>query len=169
MKKVNKSEGFTLVEVLVAMTIISIIALAFFRVLNNTIRMNEKTDKDIQIMDIAQSKMENMLADIREGTKNKTDIEVKINNEVVKLDDLFKGNNTIYPEKNDSSYKTEEYIYKDGNSKYLVDLKIQKEKVGNSKVLDDCYLYNINYTVSEKNKIFSNREVSLSSSILSLK
>lgn len=157
MNKEKKLKGFTLIEVIIAMAIISIIAVAFFQILNNTIKMNEKTEKDIQMMDVAQIKMENILSDIREGSKKDGSIFVSINNSSMELNGLFSTGTKYISE--------EEYTYKDGMSKYNVKLEIYREKLGTGKILKDSYLYHIKYTVNEKNKLFSNREVNLETSI----
>lgn len=64
-KKSNK--GFTLIEILIAMSIISLIAMAFFTFLNTSIRFNSKNEKDIKALNIAQSEVENLREQIKSG------------------------------------------------------------------------------------------------------
>lgn len=161
MKKKLKSKGFTLIEVLVAMSIISIIVIFFYNALNNTIKMNKKAENDIQMMDIAQSKMENMLSNIRESSDDSEEIEVEINGSIVRLNSLF-NNNSIY------TTQFEE-VYENKVSNYIVDLKIERKLINSGTILSNSYLYNINFSVKEKYKKFSNGQVSMSTSIFSLR
>lgn len=59
--------GFTLIEVLISLSILSIIGAAFFSIANNAIRINSKNDKDIQEMNIVQSVIEDIRDDIKSG------------------------------------------------------------------------------------------------------
>jgi prepilin-type N-terminal cleavage/methylation domain-containing protein len=63
----NSNKGFTLIEILVAMSIVMLIAMAFFSINNMSIKLNSKNEKDIQSMNIAQSIMEDIRQDIKEG------------------------------------------------------------------------------------------------------
>lgn len=59
--------GFTLIEVLISLSILSIIGAAFFSIANNAIRINSKNDKNIQEMNIVQSVIEDIRNDIKSG------------------------------------------------------------------------------------------------------
>ncbi len=62
----NKSnKGFTLLELLVSLTIITFILFAFFRIINTTTRVNTKNDRDIKALNIAQTEVENLRNQIK--------------------------------------------------------------------------------------------------------
>ena len=63
----KKNKGFTLIELLVALAIVGIILLAFFRSVDSTNRMNAKNDRDIKALNIAQSEIENLRNQIKNG------------------------------------------------------------------------------------------------------
>ena len=80
MKK-NNSRGFTLVEVLVSLSILSILILVFFGVINTSIKNNKKNEVDINALSLAQSEVENIRIQIKNNnTSNLKDLE---NNEFV--------------------------------------------------------------------------------------
>lgn len=54
----NKNNGFTLVELLVSLSIISIISFSMFRIINLSIENNLKNEKRISAMNIAQNIVE---------------------------------------------------------------------------------------------------------------
>jgi len=58
-------KGFTLIELIVALSIISILSLAFFKILNTNIKYNTKNEKDIKALNIAQSEVENLRREIK--------------------------------------------------------------------------------------------------------
>lgn len=63
----KKNKGFTLIELLIALAIVGIILLAFFKVTDNTTKMNVKNDIDIKALNIAQSEIENLRNQIKNG------------------------------------------------------------------------------------------------------
>ena len=80
MKK-EVSKGFTLVEVLVSLSILSILMLVFFNVINISIKNNKKNEVDINALHLAQSEIENIRAQIKNNNiSNMKDLE---NNEIV--------------------------------------------------------------------------------------
>ena len=80
MKK-NNSRGFTLVEVLVSLSILSILILVFFGVINTSIKNNKKNEIDINSLSLAQSEVENIRIQIKNNnTSNLKDLE---NNEII--------------------------------------------------------------------------------------
>lgn len=130
MLKSNK--GFTLIEVLVAMGIIMLIAMAFFSVNNTSIITNAKNEKDIQAMNIAQSVME----DIREYIKeDKEYIESKYQIDIYNNE---KWTNDKYNESIKSTQKL-------GNNMYNINIEIYRENISNR------YLYKIIVDVSTPN------------------
>lgn len=62
-------KGFTLIEVLISLSILTILGGIFFSIANNAIRINSKNDKNIQEMNIAQSVIEDIRDDIKSGKK----------------------------------------------------------------------------------------------------
>ena len=58
-------KGFTLIELIIALSIISILSLAFFKILNSSIKYNTKNEKDIKALNIAQSEVENLRREIK--------------------------------------------------------------------------------------------------------
>ena len=80
MKK-NNSRGFTLVEVLVSLSILSILILVFFGVINTSIKNNKKNEVDINALSLAQSEVENIRIQIKNNNiSNLKDLE---NNEII--------------------------------------------------------------------------------------
>lgn len=86
--KLREIDGFTLIELLIAMSIISIISISFFVILNSSIKINKKNEIDIQSMQIAQSEIESIRAEIKSGknpsnsNSNKIDGDFKIVTEI---------------------------------------------------------------------------------------
>ncbi|MGL4911775.1 MAG: PulJ/GspJ family protein, partial [Romboutsia sp.] len=60
MNRLNKNNGFTLLELLVSLAIVGLILLGFFRVMDSTQRINTKNDRDIKALNILQSEIENL-------------------------------------------------------------------------------------------------------------
>lgn len=79
MKK-DKSKGFTLVEVLISLSILSILMLVFFSIINTSIKTNKKNEIDINAMNIAQSEVENIRVQIKNNTSNIKNLE---NNDII--------------------------------------------------------------------------------------
>ena len=70
LNKLKNKKGFTLLEMIVAMSIVLIIAISFFANLNNITKSNVKNDKDIKAMDISQSEMEKIIKYIKKDEVN---------------------------------------------------------------------------------------------------
>lgn len=64
MKKKDR-QGFTLLELIISLAIIGLILLGFFRVIYSTTKINEKNDRDIKGMNLAQSEVENLRSQIK--------------------------------------------------------------------------------------------------------
>lgn len=64
-KKILNKSGFTLIELVFAMGIISLVMLTFFTIVNTSIRSNSKNEKDIVAINIAQSEIENLREQIK--------------------------------------------------------------------------------------------------------
>lgn len=80
MKK-NNSRGFTLVEVLISLSILSILMLVFFNVINTSIKTNKKNEIDINALNLAQSEVENIRMQIKNN--NTSNIKNLENNEII--------------------------------------------------------------------------------------
>lgn len=65
--KKNNKKGFTLLELLVSISIISILLLAFLTIILSSIKVNTKNDKDISALYIAQSEIEVVRKQIKDG------------------------------------------------------------------------------------------------------
>ena len=53
----NNNKGFTLLELLISLSIITIILLAFSTIIISSIKGNTKNDKDINALNLAQSEI----------------------------------------------------------------------------------------------------------------
>ena len=60
----GNNRGFTLIEILISMAIISIVLFSLFTTINSSIRQNTKNEKDIKLLNIAQSEIENLRKEI---------------------------------------------------------------------------------------------------------
>lgn len=109
--KINKSKGFTLIQVLVSLSILSFIGLAFFSTVNTSIKVNKKNETDIKALHLVQSEIENLRLQIKKSKDGILDIV-----------DLNKDSITIGKEK---IYTSDEYNIKlkvedKGNSLYEI-------------------------------------------------
>ena len=79
--KNRSSKGFTLAEILISLSILSILILVFFGVINTSIKNNKKNEIDINSLSLAQSEVENIRIQIKNNnTSNLKDLE---NNEFI--------------------------------------------------------------------------------------
>ena len=63
----NNNKGFTLLELLISLSIITIILLAFSTIIISSIKGNTKNDKDISALNLAQSEIEIVRKQIKDG------------------------------------------------------------------------------------------------------
>ena len=128
--KYKNKRGFTLIEILIAMSLISLIAMAFFTILNSTIKANSINEKNIKCLNIAQSEVEN----IRQQIKESKPIQVE-------------DSNSYKPKPIKIGMKTEiqKYIENDNNV-YYERIKVDKEPIQEGDVSN--YLYTINVIVN---------------------
>ena len=63
----NNDKGFTLLELLISLSIITIILLAFSTIIISSIKGNTKNDKDISALNLAQSEIEILRKQIKDG------------------------------------------------------------------------------------------------------
>lgn len=96
--KIKNIGGLTLIELLISISILSIIGLAFFSTINTSIKTNKKNETDIKAMHLAQSEVENLRIQIKKSTGSTMDI----------VD--LKGNKIIMNDEN--SYTSDDYNVK---------------------------------------------------------
>lgn len=151
--KIKNKKGVTLIELLISITILTIILIASFNFINTTIKFNVKSEKDIQALNIAQTVGE----EIRENIKNN-------------IFDLEDGQWETYNNQNflEADFKPEyikEYNIKEILNKYIVKEiedanNLNKNKLFEVKILlyrqkktssDNKYLYTVDIHVSNKN------------------
>ena len=84
--KTNNKKGFTLLELLVSISIISILLLAFLTIILSSIKVNTKNDKDISALYIAQSEIEVVRKQIKDGNTSFVNSENKslVINDIIK-------------------------------------------------------------------------------------
>lgn len=74
--KNRSSKGFTLAEILISLSILSILILVFFGVINTSIKNNKKNEIDINSLSLAQSEVENIRIQIKNNNiSNLKDLE----------------------------------------------------------------------------------------------
>lgn len=109
-KKTNK--GFTLLELLISISIISIIVLTFSTIIMSSIRGNTKNDKDISALNIAQSEIEVVRKQIKDGKtsfKNSENETLKTNSISDSIEDT---ENIYYKDVDGKSFEVKFYISK---------------------------------------------------------
>lgn len=128
--KLKKRDGFTLIEVIVAISIISILTMGLYSTLNTVIKVNSKNEQDINALQLAQSQVESIRVQIKNG-ETEFKLKDKDNN------DLFiEINSTSSYKKNISSkiYDVQVDVSKDLNSGlYKVIVKTKSENTNSSK------------------------------------
>lgn len=128
--KLKKKEGFTLIEVIVAMSIISILGLGLYSVVNMSIKVNSKNENDIKALQLAQSQVESIRVQIKDG-ETEFKLKDKDNNDVFIDSDV-----TSSYKKNIGSkiYDVQVNVSKDLNSGlYKVIVKTKSENINSSK------------------------------------
>lgn len=143
LKHNKKNRGFTLIEVLISMSIATLIILSFFSFYNNSIKFNKKNETDIKALNISQTIIENM----RVYSKLSNNFGIDMNNDGVDdlgfnnlesnwvdLDseyEIYNGNiNTLDVEKDNNKYVAiikSVKRYKDNVSIYTVELEVESK------------------------------------------
>lgn len=163
----KKESGFTLIEILVALTIVSIISMTFFTIINMTTRKNAKNEKDIQAMDIAQSQIEYLIKEIKNNRYANEDY-IKFDfDENGKLSIMKSGNYIYKLSENLFTSTSFEVKYKGNeNTRYVVNLKLNRENMNNkNNEKPPIYLYNINVNVTPKTDL-TNRNIKVETKVL---
>lgn len=128
--KLKKRDGFTLIEVIVAISIISILTMGLYSTLNTVIKVNSKNEQDINALQLAQSQVESIRVQIKNG-ETEFKLKDKDNNDV-----FIEINSTSSYKKNISSkiYDVQVDVSKDLNSGlYKVIVKTKSENTNSSK------------------------------------
>lgn len=164
----KKESGFTLIEILVSLTIVSIISMAFFTIVNMTTRKNAKNEKDIQAMDIAQSQIEYLTKEIKSsGSASKDHIKINFD-ENGKLS-IIESNKQMYDSNTSDLETSSSYEVKyDGNenTKYKVNVNINRENMNDrNNEKPPIYLYDINVKVDPITDL-TNRNVEVKTKVL---
>lgn len=152
MYKKNK-RGFTLIELLVSISIISIISICFFNIINNSLKINKKNEVDIKAMNIAQTAIEDIRNDIKEGNIIGLDMDEDGEDEFNIIDSNWNGTlKEIYVQS--PSLTTTKSIK---NIEYEVNItKLERERYSNSSTK---YLYTIKLVVKQVNKDYKGVEI----------
>lgn len=125
--KLKRNKGFTLIEILIALSIISIITMALFTAIASTVKGNIKSEVNIKLMNMAQSEIENIRQLIKEEKPiiliddiNKSEVEVTIGNKLV----INKKNKNDTKNYYESILITKENITGGNISNYLYTIKV---------------------------------------------
>jgi prepilin-type N-terminal cleavage/methylation domain-containing protein len=179
-------KGFTLIEILIALSIASIISIGFFQVINMTIKTNSKNEKDIKSLNIAQTEIESLRAQIKNATNDNKNIKIYIdedeNRKFIEIDsekswikneqgiEIIKVNEEEYQGEGSNGAKDSSLLkYKRVPNKdemiYIITLGLSREKITNNQAYNK-YLYNININVEFENKNISKKSTVISTKIL---
>lgn len=179
MIKLNKSNGFTLIEMLVALAIAGTILLAFFKIIDSTNRMNVKNDRDIKALNLAQSEIENLRNQIKNYSQTENlyiedinNIEDIMTNKIGFQFDNISKKISITSDKipTQQYYKTNDSIDYDLVYKKVIEgkefeiyLDISKTQVKTQydNIDTGMYLYTINIKVKSLDEYFSKKETKI--------
>lgn len=144
-KKTNK--GFTLLELLISISIISIIVLAFSTMIMSSIKGNTKNDKDISALNLAQSEIEVVRKQIKDGktslknSENET-LEIKLINDSIEdtnSDPIEDTKNIYYKDVDGKSFEVKFYISKDEDSLYKLWVRVKSKQKNDEENWADDY------------------------------
>lgn len=128
MSKLKQNKGFTLIELLVALAIAGTIILAFFKIIDSTNKMNVKNDIDIKALNIAQSEIEILRSQIKDGIQQE-----------------------------ETKEKTYEKIIDGKEFKVTLDISKSEVNTKNINENTEMYMYTINISVESLDKYFSTK------------
>lgn len=196
LKKIKNNKGFTLIELIIALSVISIILMAFYSIINSSIKHNVKNEKDIKSLNIAQSEIESLRNEIKSSNSsiNIYDDEGNILITIPESEDIIWKETEIEENgekknidivdiieiKLDGTYgKYKDYMADtDDGSKDSSTLQyyrtldsdpteyVVKLNLSREKKASKC-MYVINVSVSPTNKNFSKKEIVLTTNVLS--
>lgn len=150
--KYKNNKGFTLLELLVSLAIITILLLAFFRIIDSTIRISTKNDRDIKALNIAQSEIENVRSQLKNLGDEKT---INIDGQSIKVDEI------------EATVKTIEYSKDYKGKDYQIIMNLNKNEEVEDIYLKDMYLVDVKIDVKLKDKYFSKKNTECQTTILS--
>lgn len=179
----NNNKGFTLLELLISLSIVSIICVTFYAFLNNSIKTNGKNERDIKALNIAQSEIENLRQQIKSKTSG-SNLEIKLNdteniiisssnnsntkwvnngeNEKLELIDTGIYKNYLgKDDQNQNDYSIIKYEKSNTTNKFYVNLKMFRQYIGSR------YLYKIIISVNSQEEYFGKKVTTLTTEILS--
>ena len=136
----RKNKGFTLVELLVSIAILSILTIAFTTVSISSIKGNSKNNIDIVAMNIAQSEIENIRSQIK-----------KYGDSSIILLTSVDGHEILENEANKFSITS-------NNNTYNVSIDIKKAVI---KEKTYSQLYEVKVVVKEETEYFSGKSTEL--------
>ena len=113
----NNDKGFTLLELLISLSIITIILLAFSTIIISSIKGNTKNDKDISALNLAQSEIEIVRKQIKDGKtsfKNSENETLEFNSII---DSIENTENIYYKDVDGKNFEVKFHISK--NDEYL--------------------------------------------------
>lgn len=151
-----------MIELLVAMSIISLIALVFFSTVNNSIKSNAKNEKDIKSLQLVQSEMERLINDIKQDKK------LEVHDDISGIYESIEFKKDV--DGIDKSNKT--YKLKSNGDVYNLNLSMNRMSItiGN----ENIYKYNIdissrldNIVDGLSNRELSNKETKIKTSVIS--
>lgn len=158
-KILKSNKGDTLLEIIVALAIMTLMGLSFFSVLNRTMLNNMKNERDTKMLNIAQTEVESLTKSVKEGStsitkKRKRPIDEDTYQLVNRKFDITKAGKISYD------------VEDDEKTIYICNLSIKDIKL-DKKANKIAYLYDIEIEVSPEDKKFTKRKVELNTKILS--
>lgn len=152
-KKIKNNQGVTLIELIISISLLTIILIASFNFINITKKFNVKSEKDIQELIIAQTVGEEIRGKIKNNSLNLEHGQWENYNNQTFLENDFKPEYVV------------EYNVKEIFNRYIVEEvedsnNSNKEKLFEVKILlyrqkkifdDNKYLYTVDIRVSNKN------------------
>ena len=139
----NNNKGFTLLELLISLSIITIILLAFSTIIISSIKGNTKNDKDISALNLAQSEIEIVRKQIKDGKTSFKNSE----NETLEFnsisDSIENTENIYYKDVDGKNFEVKFYISKNdeylGGSLYKLWIRVKSKQKDEEDNWEDDY------------------------------
>ena len=139
----NNNKGFTLLELLISLSIITIILLAFSTIIISSIKGNTKNDKDISALNLAQSEIEIVRKQIKDGKtsfKNSKNETLEFNSI---SDSIENTENIYYKDVDGKNFEVKFYISKNdeylGGSLYKLWVRVKSKQKDDEDNWEDDY------------------------------
>ncbi|SRR5699024_3329237 len=139
----NNNKGFTLLELLISLSIITIILLAFSTIIISSIKGNTKNDKDISALNLAQSEIEIVRKQIKDGKtsfKNSENETLEFNSII---DSIENTENIYYKDVDGKNFEVKFYISKNdeylGGSLYKLWVRVKSKQKDDEDNWEDDY------------------------------